>query len=58
VSNDRIDATLVAVAADEVVGELHVESTSFGFGEIGIREKHLRRANGELWDLIDMGLQL
>ena len=30
----------------------------FGFAEEGRRVKQLRRANGELWDLIEMGLQL
>jgi RimJ/RimL family protein N-acetyltransferase len=30
----------------------------FGFVEEGRRSRHIRRANGELWDLIDMGLLL
>jgi RimJ/RimL family protein N-acetyltransferase len=30
----------------------------FGFVEEGRHPKHIRRANGELWDLIDMGLLL
>jgi RimJ/RimL family protein N-acetyltransferase len=30
----------------------------FGFAEEGRREKQIRRANGEIWDLIEMGLQL
>ena len=30
----------------------------FGFVEEGRREKHIRRANGELWDLLEMGLLL
>jgi RimJ/RimL family protein N-acetyltransferase len=30
----------------------------FGFVEEGRRVKHMRRANGELWDLVDMGLLL
>jgi ribosomal protein S18 acetylase RimI-like enzyme len=30
----------------------------FGFVEEGRRRKQIRRANGELWDLIDMGLLL
>jgi RimJ/RimL family protein N-acetyltransferase len=30
----------------------------FEFVEEGRRAKHIRRANGELWDLIDMGLVL
>jgi RimJ/RimL family protein N-acetyltransferase len=110
----RLDGMLVAIAGDEVVGSLHVERSSFGFGEIGMmvardwrgrgvgsalvaaaiewgrehglhkltlsvfphneaairlyrkfefaeegrREKQMRRANGEIWDLIEMGLQL
>jgi adenylylsulfate kinase-like enzyme len=29
-----------------------------GFAEEGRRVKHIRRANGELWDLIEMGLLL
>jgi RimJ/RimL family protein N-acetyltransferase len=30
----------------------------FGFEQEGYRKKHMRRASGELWDLIDMGLLL
>ena len=30
----------------------------FGFAAEGRLEKQIRRANGELWDLIEMGLQL
>jgi RimJ/RimL family protein N-acetyltransferase len=30
----------------------------FGFAKEGHRRKQIRRANGELWDLIEMGLQL
>lgn len=30
----------------------------FGFVEEGRRIRHMRRANGELWDLIEMGLPL
>ena len=30
----------------------------YGFVEEGRHPKHMRRANGELWDLIDMGLPL
>jgi RimJ/RimL family protein N-acetyltransferase len=30
----------------------------FGFAEEGRRTKHIRRAYGELWDLIEMGLLL
>ena len=110
----RLDATLVAVAGEEVVGALDVAPTTFGFGEIGMmvardrrgrgigsalvaaavewararglhklalsvfphneaaialyrkfgfeeegyRPKQVRRANGEFWDLIEMGLLL
>jgi RimJ/RimL family protein N-acetyltransferase len=110
----RLDGTLVAVEAGEVVGSLHVEQSRFGFGEIGMmvasdrrgcgvgtamvaaaiewarerglhkltlsvfphnepaialyrrfnfeeggrRRKQKRRANGELLDLIEMGLLL
>ena len=66
-----MEGTLVALAEGVVVGEARVESTPFGFGEIGMmvardwrgrgvgrREKQIRRANGEIWDLIEMGLQL
>jgi RimJ/RimL family protein N-acetyltransferase len=109
-----LDGTFVAVAADEVVGSLHVGQSSFGYGEIGMmvarewrgrgvgsglvaaaiewgrenglhkltldvfphneaaiglyrkfgfaeegrREKQIRRASGELWDVLEMGLQL
>jgi ribosomal protein S18 acetylase RimI-like enzyme len=110
----HVDGTLVALAEGAVVGELRVEPTPFGFGEIGMmvaadwrgrgvgaalvaaaiewararglhkltlsvfphnaaaialyrkfrfaeegrRTQHIRRANGELWDLIEMGLLL
>ena len=110
----RLDGTLVAVADVGVVGFLHVEPSSFGYGEIGMlvarewrgrgvgsglvagaidwgrahglhklilsvfphneaaialyrkfgfqeegyRSKQIRRASGELWDLVDMGLLL
>jgi RimJ/RimL family protein N-acetyltransferase len=30
----------------------------FGFVEEGRRPKHMRRASGELWDIVDMGLLL
>ena len=109
-----LDATLVAVGDDEIVGSLHIEASRFGFGEIGMmvardwrgrgvggallaaaidwarehglhklslgvfahnaaairlyrkfgfveegrRIKHYRRANGEIWDSIEMGLLL
>jgi RimJ/RimL family protein N-acetyltransferase len=110
----QMDGMLVAVAAGEIVGQLHVEATRWGYGEIGMmvaadwrgrgvgtalvaaaidwararglhklslsvfphndaaiglyhkfgfveegrRSKQMRRDNGELWDLIDMGLLL
>jgi RimJ/RimL family protein N-acetyltransferase len=110
----RLDGTLVALVGGEIVGQLHVEQSSFGFGEIGMmvvaewrgrgvgaalvaaaiewararglhkltlsvfphndaaialyrkfgfleegrRIRHMRRSNGELWDLIEMGLLL
>jgi RimJ/RimL family protein N-acetyltransferase len=110
----RIDATLVAWAHGHVVGEIRIDPTWMGFGEIGMmvaadwrgrgvgtalvataiaraREhglhklalsvfphndaaialyrkfgfveegrlvRHVRRANGQLWDLIEMGLLL
>jgi RimJ/RimL family protein N-acetyltransferase len=109
-----LEGTFVAVAEGEIVGELSMIESGFGFGEIGMmvaadwrgrgvgtalvsaaidrararglhklalsvfphndaaialyrkfgfveegrRVKHLRRANGELWDLVDMGLLL
>jgi RimJ/RimL family protein N-acetyltransferase len=112
--NWLLDGTLVALAAGKVVGELRVEPSWLGFGEIGmmvaapwrgrgvgtalvaaaidwararglhkltlsvfshndaaialyrklgfvdegLRKKQIRRANGELWDLIEMGLLL
>jgi putative acetyltransferase len=110
----QLDGTLVAVAAGVIVGEVRVETSWFGFGELGMmvdadwrrrgvgtalvaaaiesarthglhklalsvfpqnaaaialyrkfgfveegrRVRHMRRANGELWDLIEMGLLL
>jgi RimJ/RimL family protein N-acetyltransferase len=110
----ELDGTLVAVSQGEIIGELRVERSWFGVGEIGMmvaadwrgrgvgaallgaaidlargegmhklalsvfphnaaaialykkfgfveegrRVKHMRRARGELWDLIDMGLLL
>src|SRR6187551_1836266 len=110
----RLEGTFVAVAGAEVVGSLSVETSRFGFGELGMavarewrgrgvgsallaaaiawarerglhklslsvfphnaaaiglyrkhgfveegrRVKHFRRANGELWDAIEMGLLL
>jgi len=109
-----VDQTFVAVAGGEIVGELHLVRTPFGFAEIammvaalwrgrgvgsallgeairvaperglhkltlgvfphneaaialyrkfgfvdeGRRPKHIRRASGELWDLLEMGLLL
>jgi len=109
-----IEGTIVAVAAGDFVGSLHVDATRFGVGELGMavarpwrrrgvgsalltaaierargeglhklslevfphneaaialyrkfgfleegrRVKHYRRANGELWDSIVMGLLL
>jgi RimJ/RimL family protein N-acetyltransferase len=113
-ANWQLDGTLVALANGVVVGELRVEPSWLGFGEIGMmvaaewrgrgvgtalvaaaiewararglhkltlgvfpqndaaiglyrkfgfleegrRTKHIRRANGELWDLVEMGLLL
>jgi len=113
-ANWDLDGTFVAVFEGEIVGELRVESSWYGVGEIGMmvaagwrgrgvgtalmvaaidwaraqglhklalsvfphndaamalyrkfgfveegrRASHMRRANGELWDLIDMGLLL
>ena len=110
----RIDGTIVAVTDGEIVGEINVDPSWMGFGEIGmfvaadwrgrgvgsalvaaaielararglhklalsvfphndaaialyrkfgfVEEgrlvQHVRRANGELWDLIEMGLLL
>lgn len=113
-ANWTLDGTLLAVSGSEIVGSLHVDTSRFGFGEIGMmvardwrgrgvgaalltaaidwarerglhklslgvfahnaaaiglyrkigfveegrRIKHYRRANGELWDSIEMGLLL
>lgn len=110
----KIDCTLVAVAAGLLVGEIHVDPSWMGYGEIGMMvaadwrgrgvgtalvaaaiewardyglhklalsvfphnhaaialyrrfgfeeegrlRRHVRRANGQLWDLIEMGLPL
>ena len=110
----RLDGDLVAEVAGEIVGQIHVDATRHGFGEIGMavarewrgrgvgsalmataiewsraqglhklslsvfahntaaialyrkfgfveegrRLKHFRRANGELWDSLEMGLLL
>jgi len=109
-----VHSTLVALVDGEIVGRLHVDEASFGYGEIGMmvadgrrgrgvgtalvaesirrartrglhkltlsvfphndaaialyrkfgfveegrRRKQIRRANGELWNLIEMGLLL
>jgi RimJ/RimL family protein N-acetyltransferase len=113
-ANWQLDGTLVALANGVVVGELRVDPSWLGFGEIGMmvaadwrgrgvgtalvaaaiewararglhkltlgvfpqnhaaiglyrkfgfleegrRTKHIRRANGELWNLVEMGLLL
>lgn len=113
-SSWQLDGTLVALVDGEIAGELRVERTGFGYGEIGMmvaadrrgrgvgtalvaaaidwararglhkltlsvfshndaaialyrkfgfveegrRPKQMRRASGELWDLIEMGLLL
>lgn len=110
----HLEGTLVALAAGEIVGEIRVEPTWFGYGEIGmmvaagwrrrgvgsalvgaaidwararglhklslgvfpgnlaavalyrkfgfvdegLRVEHVRRASGEHWDLLEMGLLL
>ncbi len=110
----KLDATIVATAANEIIGGIWVDGPYFGFGEIGMlvardwrgrgvgsalvaasidwsrenglhklslsvfpqnkaalalyrkfgfevegrRRRQIRRENGELWDLIDMGLLL
>jgi RimJ/RimL family protein N-acetyltransferase len=110
----KVDGTLVAVAEDVIVGEIHVDPSWMGFGEIGMMvaaqwrrrgvgtalvaaaiewararglhklalsvfphneaaialyrksgfaeegrlARHVRRADGPLWDLIEMGLLL
>jgi RimJ/RimL family protein N-acetyltransferase len=110
----KVDGTLVAVAEGEIVGEIHVDPSWMGFGEIGMMVaadwrgrgvgsalvaaaiewasarglhklalsvfphneaaialyrkfgfveegrlvRHVRRADGQLWDLIEMGLPL
>jgi RimJ/RimL family protein N-acetyltransferase len=110
----ELDGTLVAVAGEELVGELRVDASRFGFGELGMlvaadwrgrgvgsalvaasiewarerglhkltlgvwphneaaialyrkfgfveegrRASHIRRASGELWDVVEMGLLL
>jgi len=110
----KLDGTLVAVADGDIVGEIHVEPSWMGFGEIGMMVaaswrgrgvgsalvaasiewarshglhklalsvfphnsaaialyrkfgfveegrlvRHVRRADGQLWDLIEMGLHL
>ena len=110
----RLDGTTVAVAGGAVVGQVHIEASRFGFGELGMMvaaewrgrgvgtalvaaaldaargrglhkvtlgvfphneaaialyrkfgfveegrlRNHIRRASGELWDVIEMGLML
>ena len=110
----QLEGTFVAVAGDELVGSLHVETSRFGYGELGmavarewrgrgvgsalleaaivwareqglhklslsvfphnaaaiglyrkfgfveegLRVKHYRRASGELWDALELGLLL
>jgi L-amino acid N-acyltransferase YncA len=47
--------TLTVFPDNEAAIALH---RKFRFVEEGRRTKHMRRANGELWDLIEMGLLL
>lgn len=62
----EIDGTLVAMAAGDLVGEIRIDPSWMGFGEIGMfgfveegrLRRHVRRSNGQLWDLIEMGLLL
>jgi hypothetical protein len=82
----KIDGTLIATAqtAGALVGEIRVDPTWMGFGDIGMMVasvfpnnlaaialykkfgfveegrlvRHVRRADGQLWDLIEMGLLL
>jgi L-amino acid N-acyltransferase YncA len=56
-----VATSLVALAGGQVIGMLHVEISRHGFGEISMlvdRDWRGRRANGELWDSIIMGLAL
>jgi L-amino acid N-acyltransferase YncA len=53
-----IGGSVVAVAGSRVIGMLHVEASRHGFAEEGRRARHYRRASGELWDSIVMGLPL
>jgi len=113
-ANGKIDTTLVAIIDGNLVGEIHVQPSWMGFGEIGMMvaagwrgrgvgtalvaaviewardyglhklalsvfphnqaaialyrktgfveegrlRRHIRRADGQLWDLIEMGLLL
>ena len=42
----HLDGTLVAIAADELVGELRVEPSYFGYGEIGMMVAAAWRGRG------------
>src|SRR5579859_1157072 len=42
----QLDGTLVALVADELVGELRVDPSYFGFGEIGMMVAADRRGQG------------
>ena len=53
----RLDGMLVALARDEVVGGLHVEQSSFGFGEIGIMVAHDWRGLGVGSALVAAGIE-
>ena len=53
-----IASSIVAAADGQIIGMIHVEISRHGFGEIGMRTRQYRRASGELWDSIVMGLAL
>jgi RimJ/RimL family protein N-acetyltransferase len=42
----RLDGTFVALAADRMVGSLHVEPSGFGFGELGMMVTREWRGRG------------
>jgi RimJ/RimL family protein N-acetyltransferase len=42
----NLEGAFVAVAGDEIVGLLHVETTGFGFGELGMLVARDRRGRG------------